>query len=57
MRERVAGLVGNRAKLMWVSTFHSACVRVLRSDIDRFGIAKSFSIYDDADSKRLVIAR
>ena len=47
-------LVGNRAKLMWVSTFHSACVRILRSEIDRFGIAKSFSIYDDADSKRLV---
>ena len=54
MRERVIELVGNRAKLMWVSTFHSACVRILRSDIDRFGIAKSFSIYDDADSKRLM---
>ena len=54
MRERVAGQVGNRAKLMWVSTFHSACVRILRSEIDRFGIAKSFSIYDDADAKRLV---
>ena len=54
MRERVMELVGNRAKLMWVSTFHSACVRILRSEIDRFGIAKSFSIYDDADSKRLV---
>ena len=54
MRERVMELVGNRAKLMWVSTFHSACVRILRSEIDRFGIARSFSIYDDADSKRLV---
>ena len=54
MRERVVELVGNRAKLMWVSTFHSACVRILRGDIDRFGIAKSFSIYDDADSKRLM---
>ncbi|MEZ5087000.1 MAG: UvrD-helicase domain-containing protein [Tessaracoccus sp.] len=54
MRERVVELVGNRAKLMWVSTFHSACVRILRSDIDRFGINKSFSIYDDADSKRLM---
>ncbi len=54
MRERVVGLVGNRAKLMWVSTFHSACVRILRSDIDRFGIAKTFSIYDDADAKRLM---
>ncbi|MEO7586895.1 MAG: DNA helicase PcrA [Arachnia sp.] len=54
MRERVVTLVGNRAKLMWVSTFHSACVRILRTDIDRFGISKSFSIYDDADSKRLM---
>ena len=54
MRDRVAGLVGNRAKLMWVSTFHSACVRILRSEIDRFGIARSFSIYDDTDAKRLV---
>ena len=54
MRQRVVELVGNRAKLMWVSTFHSACVRILRSDIDRFGMSKSFSIYDDADSKRLM---
>ena len=54
MRERVVDLVGNRAKLMWVSTFHSACVRILRQDIDRFGITKSFSIYDDTDSKRLM---
>ena len=54
MRERVVQLVGNRAKLMWVSTFHSACVRILRTDIDRFNISKSFSIYDDADSKRLM---
>ncbi|MDO5676295.1 MAG: DNA helicase PcrA [Propionibacteriaceae bacterium] len=54
MRQRVIDLVGNRAKLMWVSTFHSACVRILRSDVDRFGLAKSFSIYDDADAKRLM---
>ncbi len=54
MRERVIELVGNRAKLMWVSTFHSACVRILRADIDRFGLSKSFSIYDDADAKRLM---
>ena len=47
-------LVGNRAKLMWVSTFHSACVRILRSEIGRFNIARTFSIYDDADSKRLM---
>ena len=54
MRERVVELVGNRAKLMWVSTFHSACVRILRSDIHRFGLRRSFSIYDDADAKRLM---
>ena len=54
MRGRVIALVGNRAKLMWVSTFHSACVRILRSEIGRFNIARNFSIYDDADSKRLM---
>jgi DNA helicase-2/ATP-dependent DNA helicase PcrA len=54
MRGRVMDLVGNRAKLMWVSTFHSACVRILRSEIGRFGMTRSFSIYDDADSKRLM---
>ncbi|MCW2810178.1 MAG: uvrD1 [Friedmanniella sp.] len=54
MRGRVMDLVGNRAKLMWVSTFHSACVRILRSEIARFGISRTFSIYDDADSKRLM---
>jgi DNA helicase II / ATP-dependent DNA helicase PcrA len=54
MRRRVMELVGNRAKLMWVSTFHSACVRILRSEIGRFNLARTFSIYDDADSKRLM---
>jgi ATP-dependent DNA helicase UvrD/PcrA len=54
MRGRVMDLVGNRAKLMWISTFHSACVRILRSEIGRFNIARTFSIYDDADSKRLM---
>lgn len=54
MRERVTELVGNRARMMWVSTFHSACVRILRADIDRFGLKKSFSIYDDTDAKRLM---
>ncbi|WP_091417713.1 UvrD-helicase domain-containing protein [Friedmanniella luteola] len=54
MRGRVMDLVGNRAKLMWVSTFHSACVRILRSEIGRFHVSRSFSIYDDADSKRLM---
>ena len=54
MRHRVEELVGNRARLMWVSTFHSACVRILRADIDRFGMSRTFSIYDDTDSKRLM---
>ncbi|MDR1266212.1 MAG: UvrD-helicase domain-containing protein [Propionibacteriaceae bacterium] len=54
MRSRVEDLVGRRARLMWVSTFHSACVRLLRADIDKLGFSKSFSIYDDTDSKRLL---
>jgi DNA helicase-2/ATP-dependent DNA helicase PcrA len=54
MRRRVADLVGPRAKRMWVSTFHSACVRILRAHGDRLGYKGSFTIYDDADSKRLI---
>ena len=54
MRRRVAELVGPRADRMWVSTFHSACVRILRAHGDRLGYKGSFTIYDDADSRRLV---
>jgi DNA helicase-2/ATP-dependent DNA helicase PcrA len=54
MRERVAALVGGRARIMWVSTFHSSCVRILRREITRFGYTSTFSIYDDADSRRLM---
>jgi DNA helicase-2/ATP-dependent DNA helicase PcrA len=54
MKERVAALVGARARAMWVSTFHSACVRILRSEAKRLGFSTSFSIYDAADSQRLV---
>src|SRR4051812_29380735 len=54
MRERVEALVGRRARVMWVSTFHSACVRILRKEIHRFGFKSGFSIYDAADSKRLM---
>jgi DNA helicase-2/ATP-dependent DNA helicase PcrA len=55
MRERVSALVGERAaQYMWVSTFHSSCVRLLRREIKRFGMSSSFSIYDDADSRRLM---
>ncbi|QIX25846.1 DNA helicase PcrA [Nocardioides sp. JQ2195] len=59
MKERVEDLVGKRARIMWVSTFHSACVRILRKEIDKLnvdgrGYKSSFSIYDAADSKRLM---
>ena len=54
MKERVEALVGGRAKIMWVSTFHSACVRILRKEITRVGLKSTFSIYDAADSKRLM---
>ncbi len=54
MRERVAALVGGRAKAMWVSTFHSACVRILRREAAHLGMKSSFSIYDAADSQRLM---
>ncbi|MFZ0665267.1 MAG: UvrD-helicase domain-containing protein [Acidimicrobiales bacterium] len=54
MRSRVRELLGEAADKMWVSTFHSACVRILRSQADRLGYRRSFTIYDDADSRRLV---
>lgn len=54
MRERLQGLIGTGARGMWVSTFHSMCVRILRTDCERVGFAKGFTIYDDSDSKRLV---
>src|SRR5689334_10991870 len=54
MKDRVAALVGNRARLMWVSTFHSACVRILRAEHEHVGLKSSFSIYDADDSRRLM---
>ncbi len=54
MRERVEDLVGPRARAMWVMTFHSACVRILRREADKVGMRSSFSIYDAADSQRLM---
>ena len=54
MRARVKTLVGDVADKMWVSTFHAACVRILRATADRLGYPKSFTIYDSADSLRLV---
>ena len=55
MATRVAALVGDRrARAMWVMTFHSACVRILRREATRFGYPSNFSIYDSADSQRLM---
>ncbi len=54
MRERVEELVGPPARSMWVSTFHSACVRILRREHAALGLRSSFSIYDSADSQRLM---
>ena len=54
MKERVAQLVGPRAAAMWVSTFHSACVRILRRESRKLGLTSGFSIYDAADARRLM---
>ncbi len=54
MRERLGGLIGPYSRGMWVSTFHSMCVRILRADCERLGFSQGFTIYDDDDSKRLV---
>src|SRR3954466_5291089 len=53
MKTRVEALVGPVARKMWVSTFHSACVRILRRDAQRLGYKSSFTIYDQADAERL----
>ncbi|MEI6497242.1 MAG: DNA helicase PcrA [Actinomycetota bacterium] len=53
MRERVAALVGPVAHKMWVSTFHAACVRILRANAEVLGYPRTFSIYDQADAERL----
>ena len=54
MRERVERLVGGVSKLMWVMTFHSACARILRREAPRLGYKRTFTIYDEADSLRMV---
>jgi DNA helicase-2/ATP-dependent DNA helicase PcrA len=54
MRHRVIDLVGPGGKQMWVSTFHAACVRILRANAERLGFPRNFSIYDSDDSKRLI---
>jgi DNA helicase-2/ATP-dependent DNA helicase PcrA len=54
MRERVELLVGSRTRAMWVMTFHSACARMLRTHGDKLGFTRSFTIYDEQDSVRLI---
>lgn len=54
LKERVQHQVGGRARLMWVSTFHSACLRILRAEHEHAGLKSSFSIYDADDSRRLM---
>ncbi len=54
LKERLASRLGARANDVWASTFHSACVRILRRDADRLGFDKSFTIYDSDDSKRVL---
>lgn len=54
MRERVENLIGDSARGMWISTFHSACVRILRREAEQFGFTKSFTIYDSGDSRALI---
>ncbi|MEJ3656151.1 DNA helicase PcrA [Actinomycetes bacterium KLBMP 9759] len=54
MKERVDALVGRRANAMWVSTFHSMCVRILRREAKHFGVRSAFSVYDADDTRRLI---
>ncbi|MHB8262825.1 MAG: ATP-dependent helicase [Acidimicrobiales bacterium] len=54
MRTRLVGMLGDEVGHMWMSTFHSACVRILRTSADRLGFSRSFTIYDTQDSRRLI---
>ena len=54
MKERLANLLGQQAQDIWAMTFHSACCRILRRDIDRMGYTRSFTIYDSSDSERIM---
>src|SRR6187431_2735602 len=54
MRERVGQLIGRSVRAMWVTTFHSACARMLRVDAERLGYSKGFTIYDQSDSLRML---
>ncbi len=54
MRERVFNLAGNRASHIWISTFHAACAKILRNDIHHLGYSRSFVVYDDRDTQKLI---
>ncbi len=54
MKERVQKLVGDQAEVIWMSTFHSMCVRILRRDADRIGIERNFTIIDPTDQKSVI---
>src|SRR5450755_4386085 len=54
MRDRAELLVGRRARAMWLMTFHAACARILRAEAPRLGYTRQFTIYDQADSRRLI---
>ncbi len=54
MLRRVDGLTGGRADDLWIGTFHSVCVRILRRDIEKLGYQRSFAIYDDDDQQRVL---
>lgn len=54
MKDRVRALIGESAENMWISTFHSTCVRILRREIDKIGYKSSFTIYDSSDQKTLI---
>src|SRR6202045_5203761 len=54
MSERVKRLLGRDTRGMWLMTFHAACARILRAEADRLGYTRQFTIYDQADSRRLV---
>ncbi len=54
MKESVQKLVGDQAEVIWMSTFHSMCVRILRSDADRIGIERNFTIIDPTDQKSVI---
>ena len=54
MRERIGSLIGRSVRAMWVTTFHSACARMLRADAEKLGYARTFTIYDESDSLRML---